>query len=1075
MLHRRAVVAPAIFSCPDAALLHERIVTTTPVFTGSAYDLYQYPYSGGAYPTAQGLQIVRRRQFLPLAGSALASAAVAACGGKLVSGGLETAGSRSGSTEPGTMPATTLAPANSGGPRNSYSTSSALTTIGPATPEQISLFLPAADSVPYTATATCRYKRTADASWTTGHPLHRIRNDFSSGPFGDTLRHGFAWPIIDLTPGTAYDVEVTLTDGSSTVHTLTTTTRALPAAAGAANKTANSVATIHTQLASLNPGDVLEIANGTYALSSFLDIMRSGTANNPIYIRGQSRTGVVISRATRDTFFVLRSCSHVVIENLTIQGCGIDGDGFNWTPAFHGADGYNPSYVTIRNIISTGIDRFVYCLNAASALLVYNNTATGNNVWSPYMGSITWNDDGVHLPGEGNCAFQNTMTGFGDTFAYCSGENGGASTANAVHFYRNEIRNSCDDAIEVDDAEACCTWYDNRLHNGMNADSLDGLCGGPWLSARNVYINLYRGRPHKWNSQNSGQFLYNNTIITPQAGSTVVGTDDLAAWYQPSNGPQNAFGYRNNVHIYTGPAAKLLQLDSTGYNPVDWTHNSWYPDNDIELGGITSGATLAAFKANMAGAPRTPVFSGQTEFMFQETICSANPWQTAVTLPATSATEVTATYLPTPASGSALKNTGVAIANITSGATGAAPDRGAVMEGRAVVAYGDQTGVVPTWVPSTAWQWTPIIGTRWNDVMKSVADGGVAPSQVGDPIGSSYDAQWDFGGVAYSPKNHEMWLFGGGHSGTTINALSRWNLGSSSPSVSMMCAPTPVAVRNADWDAGVVAWQAAAYHTAGGGAEARPKSPHAYSNNRYFDDIDEFVSMGLGAVHLPGGSNHHYYTAAAFPRSGTSWRAQGNFPNIENAGSYGAQNQLAFESHDRTAVYYAGKNSPLYKFTSAGVKSTIGSNVGNPYGAQAAARSATEALIVGGYELAQGWRARFIDLTTGVVTTATVSGFSWPTDAGDTLQFFGVVWCQAIGKYIALLVSRNDITYAVNALRIVTLEPTGASTLTAVNVTLTGTAPTLMRIANCLHIDPAYGAILIATSPSQSLMTLKVA
>jgi hypothetical protein len=950
----------------------------------------------------------------------------------------------------------------------SYAASATLTTIGPATPEQIALFLPVADTVPYTATATCEYKRTADSTWTPGHPLYRIRNDINTtGAFGgDTLRHGFAWPIIDLQPGTSYDVKVTLGNGASGTQQQTFTTRSLPAVTGAANKTANSEATIRTQLAGLNPGDVLEIAAGTYNLTgSQFEITRSGTANDPIVIRGASRTGTILARSAQETFFALRDVDYVRFENFTIQGNGVDGG----TVAFIGASASFQNYITIRNLVATGIDRFIYLNNGAQGVLVYNNTITGNNPWalSHLNTSIGWDDDGIHLPGSGNCAWQNTITGFGDTFAYCSHDSNQA-TANAVHYYRNEIRNSVDDVLEVDHAEACCTWYDNRVHNSINAVSLDPIYGGPFLSARNIYINTHRGRVRKWNGFNSGQFVYNETVISTESASS-NGDDLFAAWYQPS-GAQNSFGYRNNAHVYAGAGIYTVRHDSSGFGIVDWTHNSWYPDRKFNF-NFTNGDTLALVKAAIAGgAARTPIFSGVTEFMSQDSICAANPWSTTITLPATSATAVSATYLPTPATGSALKNTGVSIPNITDGFTGSAPDRGAKIEGRAAVAYGDQTEVIPSWVPSTAWQWTQISGTQWDTVM-SVAGG--APSQTGDPESSDYNTQWDFGGVAYSPKNHELWLFGGGHNGTTINALSRWSLGTSSPSVSMMCAPTPVATRLADWNAGAATWEAAAFHTAGGGAEARPKSPHAYLNNRYFDDIDEFISLGLAAVDNPSGAVTRYFACPSFPRSGSAWRAQGYFPDIENAGTYGPQNACVFESYDRAAVYYAGYNSPLYKITSAGVKSTIGSSLGDVYRAHGCAQSLTQALTVGGTDASnpQGYRAKFINLTTGVATTVTVSGYAWPAN----FQYFGLVWSSTPGKYIALLLDEgagNPIS--IDGLRIVTLEPTGASTMTAANVTLTGTAPTHFKLSTAMHIDEAYGVLLFAMTPTQPLFAIKV-
>src|SRR5215471_5892586 len=114
----------------------------------------------------------------------------------------------------------------------------ALVHDGPATPEQISLFLPVTGSLPQTATASVRYKPSSSASWTTGHPLFRIQPSFSASPDVGSVPDAFAWPIIDLVPGTSYDVEVSVTSGSTTdIRTASFTTRALPGSAGAPNKT----------------------------------------------------------------------------------------------------------------------------------------------------------------------------------------------------------------------------------------------------------------------------------------------------------------------------------------------------------------------------------------------------------------------------------------------------------------------------------------------------------------------------------------------------------------------------------------------------------------------------------------------------------------------------------------------------------------------------------------------------------------------------------------------------------------------------------------------------------------------
>jgi hypothetical protein len=557
---------------------------------------------------------------------------------------------------------------------------------GPATPEQISLVLPVTGSLPDTATASVRYRPTGTSSWLVAHPLFRVRPAFavSSPILGGPVQDVFAWPIIGLTPGASYEVEVVVRSGGNVnVQTLTHVTRALPAAAATANKTANSAATLSTQLAGLNPGDVLQIAAGTYDVNN-LAITRSGTAAQPIYIRGASRTGTIL-RDTTGSILSIRA-NHVIVENMTLQGAGSDGGvSSGHTGISLGAAGN--TRITVRNVSILGVDKGIDSTVETTQTLVYDNTLVGNNLWqlAPVnflQTNITWDDEGIKIPGQGNVAFQNTISRFGDTFAYAS-HNSGAETNNYnIHYYRNDIRNSGDDTIEVDHGRRNLTWYDNRIHNAMTCDSLDPLYGGPWVSARNICINPYRVNTHKWNSPNTGMFLYNNTVI----GTRSRGADaDVSNWYAPqSGGPQRAYGYRNNVHVYHGDGQSIW-LETTTHNPIDWTHNSWYPDRAIQWGAFWSNLASA-----QSGIPNTtPVFSGATKRMQNDNITVANPWTTTISLGTDSLTAVSATFTPILAPGTSPKNSGVAIPNITDGFSGAAPDRGAIIEGRPIPQYGD--------------------------------------------------------------------------------------------------------------------------------------------------------------------------------------------------------------------------------------------------------------------------------------------------------------------------------------------------------------------------------------------------
>jgi chitodextrinase len=563
---------------------------------------------------------------------------------------------------------------------------------GPATPEQISLFLPVTGALPQTATAAVRYRQTGSPTWITGHPLHRIRPTFSMTPAVGSVPDAFAWPIIDLAPGTSYDIEVTVTSGATTeVKTLTHTTRALPAAAGPVTttilpgSTANTISSVINSSAS---GNVIEIPNGTYTLTNSIQINRSGTLNNPIYIRGQSRAGVVLSNPGR--VFQIQNASNVVIENLTIQGSGVDSGTNASSEGISFFDGTpNQSRVTIRNVVMNGVDKAIVASAEIQEFLAYDNTLNGNNLWiSAFIDSnLTWNDDGVRIPGFGNCAFNNTLKGFGDTLAYAM--HSGADTLTqsiGVHFYRNDILSGGDDLTEADHSHRNNTFYDNRARNTMTFLSLDPIYGGPLLVARNISVNTGRS-PLKMNSENSGQFIYNNTIIR------TTGRSPHNVWGQVqfNNGDQQSWGYRNNLLVYRGiTSGGLLAHESGGNDFVDFTHNSWFPNSRVLWSN--SGGSFNTIALAFAGLPATtPLFSGSTQRHFQDNITISNPWTVTVTLGTDYLTEITSPITPALSAGTTPKNTGAVIPNITDGFSGAAPDRGAIIGGRAIPTYGDRT------------------------------------------------------------------------------------------------------------------------------------------------------------------------------------------------------------------------------------------------------------------------------------------------------------------------------------------------------------------------------------------------
>jgi hypothetical protein len=548
-----------------------------------------------------------------------------------------------------------------------------------ATPEQIALHLPVIRALSMDSKVTIRYKESSAAVWNIAHPFLRIHPEWCDVGAPKTPVDAFAGSIFDLKPGTSYDVEITLIEPTvaNKIHVLTTSTRALPPASPAVTKTATPASNIQTVFNSLVPGDVLELAAGTYNVNGlYLNV--SGTLSQPIYIRGVSRKGVII-KDVDNIILQLQHASFVVIENLTLEGSGVDSGTNSSSTGVSFWDGALQENVTFREIDLVGLDVGIKAWGRALSILVYHINLKGNNVWTaPFVNTnLTWNDDGICLPGEGNVAFENTLNGFGDCFAVMDGTH-----SSAVYFYRNKVIMTGDDSFEADYSTRNIGYYDNYITNCGTFISLDPLWGGPLYCFRNICINTIRG-PFKLNSKQSGFLVYNNTIVRTE-GSTGWG------WVQFNNGALRNWSYRNNILVYRGTSGSLLAIEPGGNTPIDFSYNAWFPDATVWW--TNSGGSYGTMTAAISGVGQTktaPLFGIDSLRHHRDVVTTTNPFVPTITLGSDHLTQFTSMPIPSLLSNSSPKNTGIAIANITDQFNGLAPDMGAVMEGRTLPTWGD--------------------------------------------------------------------------------------------------------------------------------------------------------------------------------------------------------------------------------------------------------------------------------------------------------------------------------------------------------------------------------------------------
>jgi hypothetical protein len=430
----------------------------------------------------------------------------------------------------------------------------------------------------------------------------------------------------------------------------------------------------------------------------------SGEEGNPIFIRGASRTGTLLDATSGAQILV--SGDHIVFEDFSFEGGGANGQ----RVFVLSSNRESVSDITIRGIRSKNTGRAVHTAGGTSGsnahnILVYNNEFLGVAPWNAESISTStyWSNDGIRLVGTGNCVWNNTLQGFGDsiTFAHSVDD----STIKACYAYRNFIRNSVDDCFEFDYAVRNCAAYDNYCENIRPLMSMDPVRGGPVYCFRNVAVNIAT-RPFKFNSSGTGYLIYNNTMLRSETLQTGNASADTQAGFgrgwgklNPTN--VNRIAYRNNILIYRGgdSSKEVYRLRnvaaSASDGTIDWSHNAHFPDIRIIWEGDAGTSAFNRLSDAQSGIRSTlPLFPAEAGLSppqkrhNNDLIAAANPFSSSLSMGADASTEVTGRVLPLLESGSPLKNSGVPIPGITDGFSGKAPDRGALIDGRGVPAWG---------------------------------------------------------------------------------------------------------------------------------------------------------------------------------------------------------------------------------------------------------------------------------------------------------------------------------------------------------------------------------------------------
>jgi len=373
------------------------------------------------------------------------------------------------------------------------------------------------------AAASVSWRKAGEAAWTPGIPLLRMmyevvdRFEYPQHGGSCVAPNMFAGSVLNLEPGTKYEVRLTLTDpdGGSAEHTVRAATRPWPTAfeegrrlhvyppehKGARQEPA--YAGLRAAYAAAKSGDVLMIHAGRYVVPPEREIDRcayvlnkKATLDRPIVIRGAGDGEAVFEGATNTLFNVTGSAYHY-FEDLVLRDC----DRF-----FFCAQGTG---LAVQRCHMSGSKYPLWLLGwDCQEFTISDNVIVGH---TPKLkgGHAVW------IKGQGHAVCYNHIYSFWDgidiTGYYPPPEPERRNTS--IDFYGNRLHDFFDDCIEIDFGSHNIRVWNNLCYNSHTGISTQPVYGGPAYIYRNVVFNTNEPafKPNNWPA---GLVVCNNTLLS---------------------------------------------------------------------------------------------------------------------------------------------------------------------------------------------------------------------------------------------------------------------------------------------------------------------------------------------------------------------------------------------------------------------------------------------------------------------------------------------------------------------------------------------------------------------------------
>lgn len=412
---------------------------------------------------------------------------------------------------------------------------------------------------------TCSVKyRPSGGSWKNGYPLWYA----TDGQYRGSL--------VYLSPGTSYEIQLTLDSGITTTLNTTTWSENFP----------------------VDPNKIHYLSADT---STTLNITDSGSASGYALYAPEPGKSVTIDVANLQSYNISVSTSYVIIRGFKLTGGtkgGIYlgpathdivvekneiwnwGQGINNEGAIFGGDNYSK--------LNPNMKRFIIQRN------IIHDPRSGSNDWR------TGHPSGPQTVVLFNSGGQNVIRyneGYSSSYSHYYNDTAGAGSNSDVGYpgadsdiYGNIFKNCYDDAIESDGFNMNVRIWGNYLSNCYTGISIAPVIKGPVYIFRNVLgiLEQYQGSSPSLNqglvktatttggvSGYGRAYLFHNTILQQFPNGSNIGARSALC-----NGPAANVFTRNNIFQLQG------STNDTFHNGSDPTNNFNY---DLYNGSISGG------------------------------------------------------------------------------------------------------------------------------------------------------------------------------------------------------------------------------------------------------------------------------------------------------------------------------------------------------------------------------------------------------------------------------------------------------------------------------------------------------